>query len=538
MKTTSSFSLKPYWKQIIILAFVFIYIVINLARIGGDAFIIELNNLIVLPLALGAMVMTFVVLRTLKAKSQTFWLWFGMACSFTLWAVAEFWWGIASTVIGEELPTPSAADIFWLVGYIPMYIALGIRIHTMPKSINAAKQVGVGILCLAIVALSALFILNPLLQAGNPLANLGNLINFLYPVADLVLMIFVLQMFFSYQHGMYGRTWRWLSLGFFLFVLGDLVYAYAYTAGLYYPDGQVNLISTLGSDVPYNLSDLASMIGIYFMLKLHRRDQPTVPVKTDLNLVPNTHILVYTRGDDTVIDVSQNFAKVFPDGPVEGKTLAEVLGISKEDEASILREIKERNILHEGAYRARTRQGSVDISISGIDARNPQHEFYGTILLLRVWTADSSLNELLTDYQKEIAQSLLTKTGTEKIEQAELKQLLIVYYRAFISSFYNCALLEGGNIMADGYISELRTLVVKEGWPVEIQNNSLIDVSRLSLEEVRVILPALYETAKSYTAEITDRMTTNEIIADVCSKFSEAGLNNLAHFKLIETARD
>lgn len=537
MKTTSSISLKPYWKQIVLSTFVLIYIVVNLARIGGDAFIVTLNNLIILPLALGATLLAFWIWRTMKINSQTGWLWFGLACSFAMWTVAEFWWGIGSTILGEGVVSPSGADIFWLIGYIPMYIALGIRIQTMPKSINAARQVGVGVLCLVIVALSGLFVLNPLLQTSNPLTNLGNFINFLYPVTDLVLLVFVLQMFFSYQHGMYGRTWRWLTLGFFQFAIGDLIYAYACTAGSYYPDGQANLISTLGIDVPYNLSYLVSMIGMYFMLKLHRHEQPTVPVNTDLNLVPNTHILVYTRGDDAVMDVSQNFAKVFPDGPVEGKTLAEVLGISKEDEASILREIKERDILHEGAYRARTRQGSVDISISGIDARNPQHEFYGAILLVRVWTADSSLNELLTDYQKEIAQSLFTKTGSEKIEQAELKQLLIVYYRAFISSFYNRALLEGGNIMADGIISELRTQVVKEGWPVEIQNNSTIDLSRLSLEEVRAILPALYETAKNYTAEITDRMTTNEIIADVCSKFSEAGLNNLAHFKLIETAR-
>lgn len=41
------------WKQIAVSSLVFIYIAINLFHIGSDLFIINLNNFLVIPLALG-----------------------------------------------------------------------------------------------------------------------------------------------------------------------------------------------------------------------------------------------------------------------------------------------------------------------------------------------------------------------------------------------------------------------------------------------------------------------------------------------------
>src|SRR5688572_20576685 len=115
-------SLKSSWKKLFVSFFVVIYIAINFFRIGGDSFVINLNYLIVLPLVLGVTILAFRVWGQTKAGNSSRPLWLGLAIGWGMWAIAELWWAIAAA-IGHEVPYPSWADFFWLLGYIPIYFA-------------------------------------------------------------------------------------------------------------------------------------------------------------------------------------------------------------------------------------------------------------------------------------------------------------------------------------------------------------------------------------------------------------------------------
>ncbi len=261
--------------------------------------------------------------------------------------------------------------------------------------------------------------------------------------------------------------------------------------------------------------------------------QPVAAEIKKLELVPNTHLLVVTGADDKVMDngVSQNYNRVFSENFVKGKTIQEVLGISSEDADTILKDSRANKVLHERKLLGNTRLGQEQVGISGIVILNPQGEYSGIYLLVRMLANDYSLDKLLSDYQKGMVRSLLNKTGTEQKEEAEIKQLLADYYQALFYALHNRVIAEGGAIFADAFITELKSAVKQQGWQVEIQTNSLIDISKLSLSEARKALPILFETAKSFVGKLADEESANALVQNVRSKFGDLALSNVSYFE-------
>ena len=527
-------SFKLSWKQIVVSFLVAVYIAVNLFRIGGDAFVINLNNNIVNPLALGVTVLAVMISLQIGGRGQNRLLWWGLTIGWTLWTIAQFWWGIAS-IIGQEVPYPSWADFFWLVGYVPMYFALWERIRSLPLQTNPMQKAGIWFSILLCGGWTIAFVIIPILQYNDPSAMLESILNILYPLADLILLIMVLRIFFTYQQGSSGRAWGWISAGFILTSLSDLIFSYATTAELYYPDGQANLLSTIGVDVPYNLGYLFWVIGLLIIRTIQTGHYTFADTHMPIPLVPNTHLLVFTKGDNTVIDVSQNYSRIYPLEIVQGKTLLEVLGISPTDTDSLLLDIKASKILKERPILVKTRFGPQQAFVCGESVTGPQGAYSGVALLLRMTTADDSLDELLTNYHKGMVRLLVSKTGTKEKEEEEIKQLLTNYRLAYFKAYYNRVFSEGGSILADAFINDLQSVAGLHKWQIGIRADALLDTSAMSLSTTREALPLLSESAKQYVIKITDEAAANMIVQNVLSHFDESTLKNVSRF---ENARE
>jgi hypothetical protein len=331
---------------------------------------------------------------------------------------------------------------------------------------------------------------------------------------------------------MYGRAWVWLSIGFILFAAGDLVFAYANVADLYYPDQQANLISTLGTDVPYNLSYLMWCIGLLLLRTLQSVHKPIKEGNPkEIMLVPNTHVMIFTKGDDTVIDVSRNYDRVFLQSAV--KRLSEMLGIPPEDENSLLDEIKASGVLHERPITATTHSQQVRVFISGISVLDPDNKYSGATLLVRLYTPDYSLDKLMTEQDKGVLRVLMQRTGTEQKEQEEIKELLSNYFLTFIQAYYNHVVAEWGSNMADAFVSELQSVAIQHGWQTgNSQPGSLLpEISHLTISETRKALSILFGTAKQFLANLTDDVSVNSLTQEIRSKFSQSALENVSHFE-------
>jgi hypothetical protein len=376
------------------------------------------------------------------------------------------------------------------------------------------------------------FVLIPIIQNNDSSAVLESTLNVLYPLADVIILILILRIFFTYQQGMIGRAWGWLSLGFIIHSLSNLIFSYASTADLYYPEGRVNMLSTIGVDVPYNLGYLFWLVGLWIVRDIQNTHRSIQQTDVTLTPVPNTHLLVFTKGDDLVIDVSRNYTRVFTLEMAAGKTVSEVLGISPSDADHLIGESRTGKILPERTVIVNTRFGQKEARVSGISITNPQGEYSGGTFLLRMITEEHSLDDLMPIEQKRMVQTLLNKTGTKEKEEEEIRQLLAGYYQAHFQGFHQHIFEDGGVTLTDAFFTELQSVVEQHGWRVDIRpEQAAVDVSALSLSETREALPILFQSAKRFVTRISDANTADAIVQEVCSHFDAYTQMNVAYFE-------
>ncbi|GAB4522688.1 MAG: hypothetical protein Fur0018_04740 [Anaerolineales bacterium] len=439
-----------------------------------------------------------------------------------------------AAIIGQEVPYPSWADFFWMTAYLPMYAALLLRLRTLPKASATWQRALIWAVSLLVVIGGTLFVFLPIVQSTGLSVSLENVLTILYPLLDLLLLIIILRMLFIYQEGHYGRAWFWIALGFAFISISDLIFAHASTVGVYYPDRQVNLISTLAIDVPYGLGYLLLLTGFLTLHNLRNIYRFAADILTALPLVPNAHLLVFTGADDdAVIDVSKNFAHILPIAldSVTGKTVAEILGLSPAQVADILREIKERGTLgKERLISLETRFGVQQARLSGVAFRDPQNEDSGTTLVLRFLLDDYSLDEAMTDYEKGMLCSLLARTGTQKRREDEIEALLSGYYSSHVWALYNRVYAEGGAIMGDGFLAALQRTIQNSRRKVDVEVGAPIAPETASLADMQKILAALLDTARKHVSEVLDADTVNKVVQNVEASIGAAAMRNVRYY--------
>jgi hypothetical protein len=191
------------------------YVLVNLFVIGGDGFIITLNNLVAPLLAIITTISAFILLLQIRANVRSRLLWGGLFAGWALWAIAEILWFVFG-YLGQEVPYPSIAYLFWLVGYTPLGIGLYSRLREMPLKLTSSQKLALWGSSLATIFITLAFVILPVFQGYDASNRLGSIISIIYPLADLVLLVSVLRLIFVYRSGDYGFSWNLLITGFVL----------------------------------------------------------------------------------------------------------------------------------------------------------------------------------------------------------------------------------------------------------------------------------------------------------------------------------
>lgn len=501
-------------KKILGLLAVFIYIVLNLFHVGGDEFIVSLNNFIVIPLAVAITSLAWLLWLQNKFEKQQI-LWLGLAVGWTLWSLAEIWWAIA-TVVFEEVPYPSLADFFWLGGYVAILFALWKRLRSLPQKISVAQRRALWAISLLLSVFMLFFVIIPVIQESHLVVLLEGFISILYPFFTLLLLLLVLQILFSYQEGRYGKSWLLIAAGFGLLGIADVMYAYTIRIELY---NQTNLISVFGVDVPYNLAFLLWFFALQEVNALRIAYEPVIEQVKGPPTYPNTYLVLSTKGDDTVIYNSRTYARFYSDADAVGKHIANALGLSQEDQRHILKEIYDNGFLAEQPFQVSTAHGLETMRLSGIVVLNPQKQYSGALFLARLHAEFNPEQPALDAYDKGMARSLLNKTGADEIEQEERKKFLLAYYQPYFTAIYNHVLAEGGSLFTDTFFSDLEKKAQEQGWKIRIHPNSL-DTSKLTYDQIKKALPELLETARLLVARISGESLASNLIEQIRAKYN------------------
>ena len=506
-----------------------IYILINLAVIGGDGFVYSLNNNITIPLAIFTTLFAFSLWNLVNIGRTNRLLWGGLLAGWALWTVAEILW-VVYGFLYQDVPYPSPADAFWLIGYIPMGYGLYFRSRELPTRLSPTQKVTLWVVSGATILITAVFILLPVIQSNDPSNWLESALNVTYPLADLFLLVIIIRLIFVYGAGDYGFGWNLLTAGFILHSISNLIFSYASLEDIYYPELRVNFISAVAVDASYNLSYLLWFLGLYALRLALIRHKPFEAI-VQPHLVPNTSVLIFLKGNDSVLDASENIHLISGASPKKGYTLAESLAIEPAEAQAILDTIKTGKRITDRLLRVDGRAGvSPEAYLSGIATYSPDGEYTGCNLVLRILVeADYTLDEKLSREQKYMVSHL--RRICDSSERDQIRKLLLDYHLAYIKQLYNTAYHTGGAQLSQALMDHLQSIDRKFGWQLQFHPESLIDNGDYQLSVLRKALPMLVDESRLFVSRLSDPKTVEIEMQEITTGFNEAVHRNVEYYR-------
>lgn len=234
---------------------------------------VYLNLGIILPAALSAF-LAGRVWRSFQPQDGPRRLWGYFALALWAWTLAEIVWFGLWLWTGEDVPTPSLADVFYLLA-LPLFAAAFVLQYRLVYSSSRAQErrwlaaAGVGVLALSLIGAW-------LMQNSSPSGELSwgaTFLDVFYVAFDLALMVAALRLARLFGRGMWGRVW-W---GMLAFTLSDGLYSYLVTSGIYTQTAADGSLLNLATDCLYAVAYMLMALACWSQLLLVRYGPGLVP---------------------------------------------------------------------------------------------------------------------------------------------------------------------------------------------------------------------------------------------------------------------
>jgi hypothetical protein len=150
----------------------------------------------------------------------------------SLFLVAEVLWGYYEMALGENVPYPSLADLFWILGYGPLIF---IGVQTVWKYHDYLTVRNLVLIFLGWFVFFVFFVLPAVMIGYADSADILSAVTVsAYPFLDSILLLFLVAILAIYRRARLLIYWRFLTAGIILFALGDLLYAHFVIRGIYH----------------------------------------------------------------------------------------------------------------------------------------------------------------------------------------------------------------------------------------------------------------------------------------------------------------
>lgn len=149
-------------------------------------------------------------------------IWLSFAVSMWLWTVAEAIWGYLY-MKNNEVPVFSLADLFWLVGYIALTVALTRQFQLISFSQKDTTRTALG------VWLGLLVVIAAMLLATHSETPLEDFVSYFYLLADGVIGLLAFYLVYAFRGGSLAIPWLAVSS----FVISDFIYIRLTDSGVY-----------------------------------------------------------------------------------------------------------------------------------------------------------------------------------------------------------------------------------------------------------------------------------------------------------------
>jgi diguanylate cyclase (GGDEF)-like protein/PAS domain S-box-containing protein len=187
-------------------------------------------GLIVAPLA--AALQCFWRARTVGSGSRRAWMLIGAACA--SWSLGQTVWTWYETVLGKEVPFPSAADVGYLL-LVPLAVAGLLAFPSAPSRLSSRVRAVLDglIIATSLLIVSWTVVLGTLVSGASD-GILALVISVAYPLGDVVILT-ILLLSSSRRSRMASMQWSTglLALGLIAFAISDSGFTYLTSSGSY-----------------------------------------------------------------------------------------------------------------------------------------------------------------------------------------------------------------------------------------------------------------------------------------------------------------
>jgi len=183
--------------------------------------------------------------------------WISFSSGIILWFLGELTWAIYVVYLAMK-PFPSIADVFYLAGYVFLFLALFLILKLFKPSLSpliVGATAGVTTLLTVVVSYS---LLAPIFTSGDEAFTTGLAVS--YPVFDVGLFSLAFPMLLIFLEGSISKAWFFITLGIILNIAADLFFSYAELQGFNY-EGH-----------PFELFWLWGYVAFLLGFSVHRRE--------------------------------------------------------------------------------------------------------------------------------------------------------------------------------------------------------------------------------------------------------------------------
>ena len=458
-------------------------------------------------------------------------IWGLLALGSVSWVFAESIW-LYLSLRSPEMPYPSAADYFWIFGYIPFSAAFILR-RGRYRIASTPLQRNLNILVAALFILAVgVFIIWPIMTTFDPTKIDQDLLNIAYPVADVILSILVLNIFFSTQTGRFSVTWRLLAFSFLVLSVSDLMFSYTDSIGIYYPNGQPNAIS-IALDVLYNDSYLLMAVGVFAFSLILEMDRGVRKGASPTSLTKSS-ILIFVDTNLRIISFSKNFLSHMNDQDkqkYEKAPLSQALGIDPETETAIRKEALAQGSVSNKPLVIKTADGTQkDAWLTAVAIRDHENQFTNLGIVLRTNQSEMAGEEAQpTDEQQGLIDHYLTLAGTQTKEE---KEILQDYYLELIRLFYSIVRQFSGHKVADGLTEHLDQIAEKKGWQVTHVGQEIKISQEYDARTMAEAMSVLLQEGRHYAVDASSAEIVDEEIRIVDQSITPDAIRSLNKFEL------
>jgi hypothetical protein len=166
-------------------------------------------------------------------------IWLAFTLGICLWFLGEVGWAIY-VLLGTEMPYPSLADIAWLAGYVPLFIAVYLYIRTFREAISKRKRIMAVALALVTGVVIFSLLASPIIATEEDLVTLA--VDIAYPALDISLLMLALMGLLVFLKGRIGKAWLLITGAIVMEVIADMLWSYTTLQKTYYDGHPLELL--------------------------------------------------------------------------------------------------------------------------------------------------------------------------------------------------------------------------------------------------------------------------------------------------------